>query len=50
VAFVPGAPFYATGGGTNTMRINFSFATPEKMLVGIERLGKVLREMVAELA
>ena len=50
VAFVPGAPFYATGGGSNTMRINFSFATPEKMLVGIERLGKVLREMVAELA
>ena len=50
VAFVPGAPFYATGGGSNTMRINFSFATPEKMLAGIERLGKVLREMVAELA
>lgn len=48
VAFVPGAPFYAHGGGGNTMRINFSFATPEKMLVGIERLGKVLKEMVAE--
>ena len=50
VAFVPGTPFYATGGGANTMRINFSFATPEKMLIGIERLGKVLREMVAEIA
>jgi len=48
VAFVPGAPFHASGGGTNTMRINFSFATPDKMLIGIERLGKVLREMVAE--
>ncbi len=48
VAFVPGAPFHASGGGTNTMRINFSFAAPDKMLVGIERLGKVLREMVAE--
>lgn len=50
VAFVPGTPFYATGGGANTMRINFSFATPEKMLIGIERLGKVLREMVSEIA
>ena len=48
VAFVPGAPFYALGGGTNTMRINFSYATPEKMLIGIERLGKVLREMVTQ--
>ena len=50
VAFVPGAPFYALGGGANTMRINFSFAAPDKMLIGIERLGKVLREMVAESA
>jgi 2-aminoadipate transaminase len=50
VAFVPGAPFYALGGGENTMRINFSFATPDKMLIGIERLGKVLRQMVAESA
>mgnify|MGYP001765965717 FL=1 len=48
VAFVPGAAFHAGGGGTNTMRINFSYATPDKMLIGIERLGKVLREMVAE--
>lgn len=48
VAFVPGAAFFAHGGGANTMRINFSFTTPEKMLIGIERLGKVLREMVAE--
>ena len=48
VAFVPGAAFHAGGGGTNTMRINFSYATPDKMLIGIERLGKVLREMVVE--
>jgi len=48
VAFVPGAPFYALGGGGNTMRINFSYASPEKMLIGIERLGKVLHQMVAE--
>lgn len=44
VAFVPGAPFYPTGGGHNTMRINFSYATPEKIREGISRLGRVLYE------
>src|SRR5512143_1320820 len=29
VAFVPGGAFHATGGGKNTMRINFSYCTPE---------------------
>jgi 2-aminoadipate transaminase len=48
VAFVPGAPFYPTGGGQNTMRINFSYASPEKIREGIARLGRVLREMVGE--
>jgi 2-aminoadipate transaminase len=42
VAFVPGAPFFPTGGGHNTMRINFSNATPEKIQEGIARLGRVL--------
>ena len=44
VAFVPGAPFYPAGGGHNTMRLNFSFANPEKIQEGISRLGKVLYE------
>ena len=44
VAFVPGAPFYPTGGGYNTMRLNFSNANPEKIREGIARLGKVIRE------
>jgi 2-aminoadipate transaminase len=44
VAFVPGAPFYATGGGHNTMRLNFSYALPEKIQEGIARMGKVLYE------
>lgn len=42
VAFVPGAPFYPCGGGHNTMRINFSYATPETIREGISRLGRVL--------
>ncbi len=46
VAFVPGAPFYSSGGGHNTMRLNFSYATPEKIREGISRLGKVLQEKI----
>ena len=48
VAFVPGAAFYPCGGGENTMRLNFSNATPEKIREGIARLGQVLREKIAE--
>lgn len=44
VAFIPGAPFHARGGGQNTMRLNFSNATPEKIQEGIFRLGKVIEE------
>ena len=42
VAFVPGEPFHPIGGGHNTMRINFSNASPEKIQEGISRLGEVL--------
>jgi 2-aminoadipate transaminase len=48
VAFVPGGPFYPTGGGHNTMRINFSYATPDKIREGIARLGKVIRDKMGE--
>lgn len=48
VAFVPGGPFYANGGGHNTMRLNFSYSNPEKILEGIARLGKVISEKVGE--
>lgn len=44
VAFVPGTPFFPTGGGHNTMRLNFSNASPERIREGIARLGRVLRE------
>jgi 2-aminoadipate transaminase len=46
VAFVPGAPFYPCGGGHNTMRLNFSNATPENITVGIQRLGEVINEQI----
>lgn len=43
VAFVPGNSFYARGGGENTMRLNFSYATPERINEGISRLSKAIR-------
>jgi len=46
VAFVPGRPFHPFGDGKNTMRLNFSHSTPDKIEEGIYRLGKVLAEKV----
>jgi len=48
VAFVPGAPFYPIGGGHNTMRLNFSNASPEKIREGISRMGRVLRDKIGQ--
>lgn len=42
VAFVPGAAFHACGGGDNTLRLNYTNATPDVIRDGITRLGKVL--------
>jgi 2-aminoadipate transaminase len=47
VAFVPGSAFYDNGSGKNTMRLNFSNATPAKIEEGIARLGKVLSRVMA---
>lgn len=44
VAFVPGAPMFPNGGGENTLRLNFSNATPTQIRAGIARLGRVLVE------
>jgi len=46
VAFVPGGSFHPNGGGVNTMRLNFSFSSPEIIREGITRLGLLLRELV----
>jgi 2-aminoadipate transaminase len=47
VAFVPGEAFFPEGGGVETLRLNFSFCTPERIRVGIGRLGAVLRRRLA---
>ncbi|MEI2690917.1 MAG: PLP-dependent aminotransferase family protein [Anaerolineae bacterium] len=47
VAFVPGHAFYPDGSGKNTMRLNFSNATPEMIEEGIRRLGVVFKAQMA---
>jgi 2-aminoadipate transaminase len=42
VAFVPGNPFYTNKTEVNTMRLNYTNATPEVIEEGIKRLGKIL--------
>jgi 2-aminoadipate transaminase len=46
VAFVPGTAFHPCGGGENTMRINFSYASPDTIREGITRLGTTLKETI----
>jgi len=46
VAFVPGASFHPNGGGENTMRLNFSFSSPETIREGITRLGVTMKEIL----
>lgn len=46
VAFIPGEAFYPYGGNVNTLRMNYSTMTEEKIVEGIKRLGAVLREAI----
>lgn len=45
VAFVIGEAFHCDGSGKNTMRMNFSYASDEKIIEGIKRLAKAIREL-----
>jgi DNA-binding transcriptional MocR family regulator len=42
VAFVPGAPFYASHPDTATMRLSFTTHTPDEITEGLRRLGSAL--------
>jgi DNA-binding transcriptional MocR family regulator len=44
VAYVPGAPFWVNRDVRNTMRLNFSNATDEKIVEGIGHIGDLLHE------
>ena len=44
VAVLPGTPFYIDGGGENTIRLNFSNSTNEKIITGVQRLALVIKK------
>jgi 2-aminoadipate transaminase len=46
VAFVPGHSFHPNGGGENTMRLNFSYAQPEMIRIGIQRLSETIKDSI----
>jgi 2-aminoadipate transaminase len=46
VAFVPGGPFHPNGSGQNTMRLNFSFCSPDTIREGMTRLGLTLKDLI----
>jgi len=48
VAFIPGESFFADGAGQNTLRLNFSNATPDEIEVGIARLAEVVRQCMQQ--
>jgi DNA-binding transcriptional MocR family regulator len=43
--FVPGAGFHPDGRGTNTLRLNFVSAPPEKIVIGVKLLAEAIRAM-----
>lgn len=44
IAFVPGAPFYASNPVQNTLRVSFATTSPEQMKQGIENLAKLIED------
>lgn len=47
VAFVPGAPFYATRPKSNCLRLSFVTVPADKIEIGIARLGALLKAEIA---
>jgi len=50
VGVVFGGSFYADGRRSSSMRINFSYETPERIDIGVERLSKVITERMKHLS
>jgi DNA-binding transcriptional MocR family regulator len=46
VAYVPGGSFFPNGGNENTFRLNYSNMDEERIVEGIKRLGKVLKDAI----
>ncbi|WP_347551400.1 PLP-dependent aminotransferase family protein [Pseudalkalibacillus hwajinpoensis] len=47
-AYVPGAPFYVSEPKHNTMRLNFTHSTEEKLEIGMKILMDVFKEAIEE--
>lgn len=48
VAFVPGNDFHIGEDGNHTFRLSFSNTSPDQIEAGIQRLGQLLKQMLAE--
>ena len=46
VAYVIGRPFHCDGSGSNTLRLNYSFASMEQIETGIKRLADAIKEVL----
>jgi 2-aminoadipate transaminase len=46
VAYVIGQPFHCDHKGANTLRLNYSFPSIDKIEIGIERLAQAIREVL----
>lgn len=46
VAFVPGGPFFAHGGGENTLRLSYATLDREGIEEGVRRLGRALKGLL----
>lgn len=46
VAFIIGEVFFCDGGGQNTLRLNFSYVSDEKMVEGVKRLATATRKLM----
>ncbi|BDG17018.1 2-aminoadipate transaminase [Thermus brockianus] len=47
VAFVPGSPFFAEGGGENTLRLSYATMDRARIEEGVRRLGRALKGLLA---
>jgi 2-aminoadipate transaminase len=47
VAYVPGAPFYASNPRRNTLRLAFVTVPPERIEQGVAILGELFRDAIA---
>ena len=47
VMYVPGVSFYADAPDPRSLRLCFSMTSPERIRIGVERLGVALRRATA---